>query len=147
MPEDSWKHIRPVAVGVPTRANGDDVLVAEHETPDGETFYRPVGGGVDFNERSDDAVIREFREELDAAFAPEARLAVLENRFEWDGEARHELVFVYAGHLVDDELRERDNLTAHEPETGEEFPVVWKPLEDFYEGDTLYPDDLLPVLD
>lgn len=146
MPEDSWKHIRPVAVGVPTRAGGDEVLVAEHETPEGETFYRPVGGGVDFNERSDDTVVREFREELDAAFAPERRLAVVENRFEWDAEAHHEIVFVYAGRLVDDERREVDRFTGYEPETGEEFPVVWKRVTDFRDGDTLYPEALLDVL-
>ena len=60
--------IRIVALGAVLR--GDDLLVQEDELRStGETFYRLLGGGVEFGEHSRDAVVREFGEELGVEFA------------------------------------------------------------------------------
>ena len=47
--------IRPIALAVPRR--GDDLLVFEgHDPTKGQTFYRPLGGGIDFGETAEAAV-------------------------------------------------------------------------------------------
>ncbi len=55
--------IRVLALGIIWR--GDELLLAEGYDPSKrQTFYRPLGGGVEFGERASDALIREFDEEL-----------------------------------------------------------------------------------
>jgi|GEM_PF-6087287 NUDIX domain len=56
--------IRALALALIWR--GDELLLMEGDDPaKRQTFYRPLGGGVEFGERARDAVIREFAEELE----------------------------------------------------------------------------------
>lgn len=145
--EDSWRDIRPVAIGVVRR--DDDLLVVEiRDETEGETFYRPPGGGIRFGEAAADAVAREFDEELGWEVAVGDRLGVLENRFEFDGTAGHEYDLVFAVEPTDDAVFEREEFVCVE-EHGAEFPVRWKPVSDFGGEDAppLYPDGLLSTLD
>ena len=143
----SWRDVRPVALGVPVR--GDEVLLAEHRDPSlGETFYRPVGGGVEFGERSVETVAREFGEELDVAVADAALLDTRERTFEFDGAPGHEIWFLYAVDLVEDWPYERDSFTGREHELDETFPVAWHSLEWVAATeDPIYPGDLPALLD
>lgn len=44
--------IRPIALAIPRR--GDDLLVFEyHDRSKGETFCRPLGGGIEFGETAE----------------------------------------------------------------------------------------------
>jgi len=55
--------IRPIAICVIRRR--DEILVFEsRDTVKNETFYRPLGGGINFGEHSKDAVRREIFEEI-----------------------------------------------------------------------------------
>jgi NADH pyrophosphatase NudC (nudix superfamily) len=57
------KRIRALAICVFRR--GDHILVFEgHDPVKGGTFYRPLGGGIEFGEKSEDAVRRELKEEI-----------------------------------------------------------------------------------
>ncbi|HEY8018549.1 MAG TPA: NUDIX domain-containing protein [Actinomycetota bacterium] len=72
------------------------VLVARMTDPtDGSPFYRPLGGGIEFQERAADAARREIREELGVELGELRLLGVVENVFEYDGKRGHEICFVY----------------------------------------------------
>lgn len=139
------RRIRPLAICVFRR--GDRILVSENYDPaSGETFYRPLGGGIEFGERSIEAARREIREELGAEVRGLRLLGVLENIFTFDGRPGHEVVFVFDAAFVDPSFYERRELTGYEG-GDEPFTVVWKRLSDFGPGaPPLYPDDLLDLL-
>lgn len=145
-PNESWRDIRPVALGVVRR--GDDLLVFEcrDETAD-ETFYRPPGGGLQFQELAADAVKREFREELEWDVVVEERLAVLENVYTFDGTPGHEYDLVFAVAPDDESVYETERFVGTET-SGEEFPVTWEPLSRFAGDDAppLYPEGLYETL-
>jgi 8-oxo-dGTP pyrophosphatase MutT (NUDIX family) len=136
--------IRPIAICVIRR--GDEILVVEaRDEVDGLTFYRPLGGGIEFRERSDDAMRRELQEEIGAELDELQLLTILENVFEFEGKACHEIVFVYEASLADPDLYERETFILTE-ETGT-LPGVWRCLTDFDMTSTpLYPEGLLEIL-
>lgn len=137
--------IRPLAICVFRR--GDRILVSENYDPTREeTFYRPLGGGIEFGERSIEAARREIREELGAEVRNLRLLGVLENIFTFGGRPGHEVVFVFDAAFEDPSFYERRELTGYEGED-EPFTVVWKRLSDFGPGGPpLYPEDLLDLL-
>ena len=65
------------------------------------SFERPPGGTVEFGEHSSEAARREFLEEFGLELQSLHLLGVLENRFEYRSEVRHEIVFVYGADLAD----------------------------------------------
>lgn len=109
-----------------------------------ERFWVPVGGRVEFGESSEQAVIREVHEELDAEVTDVRLLGVLENLFTFDGDDGHEIVFVYDGRFVDDTLYETDLLIGIEAEAT--LTAYWvDPLLPDH-GRPLYPDGLADLL-
>ncbi len=138
------EQIRPLALGVVWR--GDDILVFEgYDHVKGETFYRPLGGGIEFGERSQEAVRREFREELGVELVGVRYLATVENIFICNGQRGHEIVLLYEATLADSSLYEREIFTVHEE--GELLTARWMELCAFQaDGPPLYPDGLLELL-
>ena len=59
-----------------------------------ETFLVPLGGGVEFGETASASVVREIKEEIGVVIEKPYLLGVLENIFNYDGAAHHEVVFV-----------------------------------------------------
>lgn len=141
------KHfIRPIAICV-FRHHGR-ILVAEGFDPlKQQTFYRPLGGSIEFGELSRDTIVREMREELDAEATELRFLGALENAFTYNGEPGHEIVLVYDGRFSDTTIYERPVLYGRE-DSGAHFKAVWKPLADWRDAAAppLYPDGLLALL-
>ena len=136
--------IRPLAICIFRHQN--KILVFEGYDPKkNQTFYRPLGGGIEFGERSDETVRREMMEELNAEVADLKYLGMLENIFIFDGNPGHEIVQVYDGRLVDSGLYAQAEMSGHETDAGE-FKVVWKSLDEFNPQTPLYPDGLLELL-
>lgn len=137
--------IRPKAVCVCRR--GDQILVnAAFDSVKQETFYCPLGGGVEFGERANQAATRELREELGAEVTDLTLLGVLENIFVYEGQPGHEIVFVFDGRFVDRSLYERTEIICEES-NGQRFAARWMPIAQFARHDPpLYPSGLYALL-
>lgn len=138
--------IRPLAICV-FRRNGR-ILVAEGYDPvKKQSFYRPLGGGIEFGEKSEDTVRRELREEINAEVADIWYLGTLENIFVFNGIPGHEIVQVYDGVLKESRLYEQTVIEGKEADVDESFKAVWESLDEFEEGKSiLYPTGLLELL-
>ena len=141
------KQIRPLALGI-FRHVGRLLVFEGHDPVKGQTFYRPLGGGIEFGETGAQAMAREIREEIGAEVTNVRYLGLCENIFTYLGEIiGHEIVLLYEAELVDRSLYERDDLEAVEP-GGVTFKVLWMPLTAFADGRVpLYPDGLFALLE
>jgi ADP-ribose pyrophosphatase YjhB (NUDIX family) len=114
-----------------------------------ETFYRLLGGTVEFGERGEETLRRELREELGAVADVGRLLATIENLFEFEGASAHEICLVYECSLRDERLYTLDEWDAHE-ETADgvvTHPVSWRAIDSFGAGrDILYPEELLELM-
>lgn len=142
-PTSPWRptpRLRVVAVAVTWR--GPRLLVAAIRRDDGSVKgWRPLGGGVEFGEASREAVVREMREEVDAAFRPTRLLGVIENLFEHEGRRGHEVVFAWQGVLDEPGLAAAEAFATLDGEAAR-----WRDLAAFHPGEPLFPEGLAPLL-
>ena len=136
--------IRPIAICIIEHEG--KIFVGEGiDEVKGETFYRPLGGGIEFGELAFDTVKREFMEELSAEIEPLIYLHTIENIFEFNGKRGHEIVLVLGARFVDEQMYRRDNMKCNEE--GVEFVAKWIDKEDFFSGERiLYPQGLSEFL-
>jgi ADP-ribose pyrophosphatase YjhB (NUDIX family) len=135
--------IRVIAVCV--FRDGNRILVAEEvDAVTKSRFARPLGGGVDDGERSEEAAEREIREEIGQEICELRLLGVLENIFEYLGKHGHEIVFVYDGKFVDPANYQRAEIPMME--AGWETPAVWRDLGEFGPERRLVPEGLMGLL-
>jgi ADP-ribose pyrophosphatase YjhB (NUDIX family) len=133
--------IRPIALAVIRR--GASLLVFEgRDEADGRRFHRPLGGGIRFGERSEDALRRELREELGAELREPRLLGVLEEVFRFRDEPCHELVFVYEASFDDAAWYDRQCIDVDDE--GDALRAVWVSPRAL--DPPLYPEGLLALL-
>lgn len=154
--------VRPLALCV--FRDGDRILVQEGYDPSkNQTFYRALGGAIEFGERSQETVARELREELGAKVTDLEFLATIESVFVFDGLHGHEICLVYEGVLADPSLYRRERIVgaaqdntqtqatsnlSHVSKKDKPITAVWMPREVFRQGVyPLYPEGLLELLD
>jgi 8-oxo-dGTP pyrophosphatase MutT (NUDIX family) len=136
------ERIRPIAICL--CLDGDRILVTEFREK-GRLYYRPLGGTIEFGERGEEAVRREFREEIAADLADVRYLGMLENIYNDDGLLGHEIVLVYDGRLTDTSLYKKEIIQGDE--LGVPFRAVWKRLDAFGpKKPPVYPEGLLELL-
>ena len=140
------QYIRVIAIAIIRR--DDQILVFEgYDHVKDQTFFRPLGGGVEFGESSLEALRREFSEEINAKLTNLRYRATLENIFEVYGEPGHEVIFIYEGELVDKTLYEKEVIVGFE-DNGDRFKALWRSLDTFRFGRyPLYPTGLLALLE
>lgn len=138
--------IRPLAICL--FRHNDCILVAEGYDPvKKENFYRPLGGGIEFGEHSEQTIRREILEEIGAEVCELKYLGTLENIFVFNGTPGHEIVQVYNGSLRDTRLYEQTVIVGQEVDINGSFRAVWKRIDEFGEGKSiLYPTGLLEIL-
>ena len=76
-----------------------------------ETFYRAMGGGVDFGETSLEALKREFQEEINAEVTNIKYLGCIENIFVYNGNPGHEIIQLYQCDFVDPKFYQLEQIT------------------------------------
>jgi ADP-ribose pyrophosphatase YjhB (NUDIX family) len=138
-------YIRPLAICVFRRDDRCILVAPGYDAVKRQHFYRPLGGGIDFMERAEDAARREIKEELGTDVEIVRLLGISENIFTYLGRPGHELVWTYEARFQDQSFYARDVLLANE--SGTAFEVRWVPLALFENGEApLYPDGLLALL-
>ena len=108
--------IRVIVLGL--IRDGDRIFVSEGLDPaKQDTFYRALGGGVEFGETSRIALEREFQEEIQAELTNIRYLGCIENLFTFNGRQGHEIIQLYQCDFADPKFYQIDSLTFSESET------------------------------
>lgn len=139
------RRVKPLAVCVFHR--GGRILVGEgRDAVKKETFYRPLGGTIEFSETGRETVTREIREEIGAEATDLRYLGAIENLFTYNGQPGHEIMLVYEGRLTDPSFYDRPFVLRLD-DSEQASRAVWMPLEAFRSGRALlYPEGLLALI-
>jgi ADP-ribose pyrophosphatase YjhB (NUDIX family) len=138
------QRIRAIAVALIYR--GTDVLVMAVKDDNGAVKgWRPLGGAIEFGESAEEAVAREFLEEIGSSVRCIQQLCVLENLYSHEGTRGHEVVFTFEAELLGSELEPAIN--SWFVDGGVTNHVAWRPVSEFVEGtQRLFPEKLVSYL-
>ena len=135
---DKFKEIRPIALGLAIKNN--KLLVSEgFDKVKNETFYRCLGGGIEFLEKSEKALKREFLEEINVDITVKDFLGISENIFTYQGKKAHELILFYSIDISDENYKEEYKVIDDHGET----IAKWIDIEEFKnKNKILYPEEV-----
>lgn len=136
--------IRVLALGL--IRDGDRIFISEGYDPGKQqTFYRVLGGGVDFGETSRDALQREFQEEIQAELTNIVYLDCIENLFTFNDQPGHEILFIYQCDFVDSKFYQLQQIDFAEGERKKR--ALWVEIERFQSGELrLVPEQFFDYL-
>jgi 8-oxo-dGTP pyrophosphatase MutT (NUDIX family) len=136
--------IRVLALGL--IRDGNRIFISEGYDPvKQQTFYRAMGGGVDFGETSIEALQREFQEEIQADLTNIKFLGCLENLFTFNGKPGHEILFVYQCDFADSKFYQLEQLVFAEGERKKRG--LWVEINRFKSGElNLVPEEFLEYI-
>ena len=139
---DKFKEIRPIVLGLAIKNN--KILVSEgYDKVKDETFYRCLGGGIEFLEKSEEALKREFMEEINIDITVRDFLGISENIFTCQGKKAHELILFYSIDIADSDYKDEYNII----DRGGEFSAKWIDIDDFKnKSKILYPEEVFKYL-
>ncbi len=125
--------IRVLALGL--IRDGERIFVSEGYDPaKQETFYRALGGGVDFGETSREALQREFQEEIQAELTNIRYLGCMENLFIFNGRQGHEIIQLYQCDFADPKFYKLESLVFFESEK-HKHRALWIDILRFQSGE------------
>lgn len=135
---NKFKEIRPVALGLAIKDG--KLLVSEgYDSKKNQTFYRCLGGGIEFLETSQEAIKREFKEEIGADITVKDFLGISENIFTFEGKNGHELIFLYMVELRDSDYKEEYSIIDEVNSTAK-----WIDIQSFKTKEKIiYPTEIL----
>jgi len=136
--------IRVLALGL--IRDCDRIFISEGYDPTKQqTFYRVMGGGVDFGETSLAALKREFQEEIQAELTNIRYLGCLENIFTFNGQPGHEIIQLYECDFVDPQFYQLEKLVFAEGER--QKTALWVDINRFKSGELkLVPEQFFEYL-
>ena len=140
---NKFKKTRPVVLGVIVKDN--KLLVSEgYDEIKKQKFYRCLGGGIEFQEKSDEALKREFLEEINKEIIVKDFLGISENIFTFNGKKGHEIVLFYAADFKPSDYQEEYIMIedGREPEK-----AIWVNIDDFKNNKAIiYPKEVLKYI-
>lgn len=74
-------------------------------------YYSPIGGTIEFGEKSDETLAREFKEKLGVEIVVNHYISCLENIFKIDQNVGHEITQIYAVNFKNENLYEKEVIT------------------------------------
>ena len=133
---DKFKEIRPIALGLARKNN--KLLVGEgFDNVKNQIFYRCLGGGIEFLEKSSDALKREFSEEINANIIVKDFLGISENIFTYKGKNAHELILFYSIDIPDSDYKDEYIIN----DNCGEYKAKWIDVDEFKsKNKILYPE-------
>ena len=139
---DKFKEIRPVVLGLAIKNN--KLLVSEgFDKIKNEIFYRCLGGGIEFLEKSEEALKREFLEEINISITVKDFLGISENIFTYQGKKAHELILFYSIEISDENYQEEYIVTDDHGKT----VAKWIDINEFKnKNKILYPEEVFKYL-
>ena len=139
---NKFKEIRPIVLGLAIKDN--KLLVSEgFDNVKKQTFYRCLGGGIEFLEKSTDALKREFKEEINIDIVIKDFLGISENIFTYEGKNAHELVFYYNINILDKDYKEEYVVT----DDNGQSKAVWIDINEFKSRNKiLYPQEVFKYI-
>ena len=139
---NKYKEIRPIVLGLATK--DDKLLVSEgYDNVKKQTFYRCLGGGIEFLEKSEDALKREFSEEISVNININNFLGVSENIFIHNGKNAHELVLYYDISIPDEYYKNEYTVIDDHGES----KAKWIDIDEFKNKEKiLYPEEVFKFL-
>jgi ADP-ribose pyrophosphatase YjhB (NUDIX family) len=138
---DKYKVIRPIVLGIIER-DGKILVDNGYDSVKDQHFYRCLGGGIEFLEKSDEALKREFKEELNVDIEVGKFLGISENIFNYEGKDAHELVLFYSAKLKDEDYKE-----SYVKLDDDKQRITWEDKKDFIEKKKIiYPEIVIDYL-
>ena len=139
---NKFKEIRPIALGLAIKNN--KLLVSEgFDKVKNETFYRCLGGGIEFLEKGKEALKREFLEEINVDIIVKDFLGISENIFTYQGKKAHELILFYSIEISDENYQEEYKVIDDHGET----IAKWIDIDDFKnKSKILYPEEVFKYI-
>ena len=139
---DKFKEIRPIALGLVIKDN--KLLVSEgFDKVKNEIFYRCLGGGIEFLEKSEEALKREFLEEINVDITVKDFLGISENIFTYQGKKAHELILFYSIEISDKNYQEEYKVIDDHGET----IAKWIDIDEFKnKNKILYPEEVFKYI-
>jgi len=134
------QHVRVKVLGLVWR--GEELLAAEIEDSSGRVRgVRPLGGGIEFGETREEALIREFREELGCAVTVAGPWHCFENIYAHEGAIGHEYDFAVKLKLSDEGLYDQERIQYLESDESN-CTAGWFTPGRLPQGVALYPEAL-----
>ena len=104
--------------------NNGEVMFSEGHDPSGDqTFYIPLGGGLDFGETLEECAKREIKEEANIELNEVTLVNFFENHFTFNNQPGHEIIFHYFSQ-ISAETRNEIGTEGVESD-GTVFPIKW----------------------
>ncbi len=136
--------IRVLALGL--IRDGERIFLSQgYDSTKQQTFYRAMGGGVEFGETSLVALQREFQEEIQAELTHIRYLGCLESLYTYNGEPGHEIIQLYKCDFVDPKFYQLESLVFNEGERQE--TALWVEISRLKSGELrLVPEEFFDYL-
>ncbi len=110
--------------------------------------YAVIGGHVAFSETTEEALKREFKEELHVEINVKDLMAVGEVYFPWGNKPCHQIAFYYRVEPAEGETMKDESFWGYDEFDRKRVDLLyeWVPLSALREGTKVYPLELIPYI-